>query len=74
MGKKKLRNKEWEEIHQLLIDDDLSIQDIANKYSVNRLTIYQKAWKMGWISKKVKVKEEPKKEGIINKIGDFFGK
>jgi predicted DNA-binding protein YlxM (UPF0122 family) len=70
MGRKSLHNQEWEEIHQLLIDDDLSIQEIADKYKVMRSTIYQKAWTKGWLIKK----SEEKKVGIINKIENFWKK
>lgn len=66
MGKKKLRNKEWEKIHQALIDDDLSIQDIANKYKVMRSTIYTKAWKEGWLVK------GNKKRNFTSKIKKLF--
>lgn len=68
--KKRLRNKEWAEVHQALIDDDLSIKEIADKFKVNRLTIYQKAWKEGWLIKK----SEEKPKGIINKMADFWKK
>lgn len=49
----KLTNKQWLEIEELIKNDE-NIQSIAKKYKVTRKTIYDMAYKKGWLKKKNK--------------------
>ena len=51
---KRLSKKKWQEIKELLKDPDRNISKIARKYKVNRVTIYNYAWRKGWLEKEEK--------------------
>ena len=61
---KRLTKKKWDEIKLLLIKPNRNISKIAIRYGVNRATIYQYAWRRGWMRKKRK----PKKENVIKRM------
>lgn len=63
MGKR-LTKKKWDEIRLLLKKPDRNISRIAIRYGVDRATIYQYAWRRGWMRKKKK----PKKENVIKRM------
>jgi ActR/RegA family two-component response regulator len=61
---KRLDKKEWQEIRVLLEEPDRNITEIAKQYKIDRVTIYNYAWRRGWMEKK--------KKGIIKKIKELF--
>lgn len=60
---KRLKKSEWDEIRVLLKNPDRDITAIAEKYGINRTSIYGKAWRNGWLEKKTK----PKKKSWLRK-------
>lgn len=62
---KRLSEKRWQEIRVLLEAPNRNISKIARTYKVDRVTIYQYAWRRGWMEKK-------KKKGFFGRLGDIF--
>ena len=57
---KRLSKEKWEKIRVLLENPNRNITKIAKKYKIERVTIYQYAWRKNWMRKK--------KKGIIKRI------
>lgn len=65
---KRLSKKEWREIRKLLKKPNVNISAIARKYKINRVNIYQHAWRRGIFEKK----EKPKKITLKHRIKAFL--
>ena len=62
----KLNKKEWKEIKLLLKKKDRNIMKIARKYKINRHSIYEMAWRRGWLHKE--------KKSFWNKLKEFYNR
>lgn len=71
---RRLSSKEWSEIKKLIQRGNKNISDIAKKYNVNRSSIYAKAWREGWLTKKEQPEEpeEIHKETFWDKLKSLF--
>jgi len=63
---KRLSKEKWNEIRKLLKRPERNISAIARKYKVNRVTIYNYAWRRGWLER------EEKKKGLWETIKYLF--
>lgn len=67
MGKKfkHLSKEDWEYIRGFITQKRFTIQQMADKFSIDRHSIYVHGWKEGWLKKK-------KDRGIVNKLKKLF--
>ena len=70
---KRLNEKQWQEIRELLQEPKRNISQICRKYKISRNSIYVMANKNGWLVKE-KTIVEARNEGFIARLIKRWGK